>query len=516
MLKNWWVYAICLFVCLALGFLFLKKKAPVYQVNTAFIINDNDDNSSGSLGGGLGSLMSSFSLGGFGNKATEDELYKFDSHDNIVEAIEMLGLNKNYSRTNGLLEPKTYYYNDSPIVIDAPKEVLDTIKAATLFEVKITDGGKNIKVKVRQPKKMVVLDQEFNQFPILVKTPRANFIIDTTSYFVPSEDYKINASITSPENAYYPVDLALTTKAYSKKSDIIQAWYEDVIPQRATDFLYALIDNYNNTTGQIRKEFAGKTVEFIDNRLLELYSQLSESESKIQGYKEANNIVDPDIEGGYIYQRQAASEQELMQLKTQQSLSKMVLDFIKEPANKYQMVPFTPNIPNEPITAYNALIMDRMRLEANSKGNQNAIKVISEQIDAMRESLLISLEKEISSTDYAVRQLERVMGENKSRISQAPGMEKDLTALYRDQKIKNQIYAFLLQKREENEMSRHRDVPIGRIIEKPYESEKPVSPNKILVLAVAFIFGLLMGGTINYYREGGLRFSKSDSPDTTD
>ncbi len=91
--NYWWVYAVMLCLFLGLAAIYVKVKSPSYEIYSSIILNDDENDSKGSLGG-LGSLMASFSLGGSGYKYVEDELVRIRSHSSMMELVEKLGLTR--------------------------------------------------------------------------------------------------------------------------------------------------------------------------------------------------------------------------------------------------------------------------------------------------------------------------------------------------------------------------------------------------------------------------------------
>ncbi len=484
--RYWWIYAASLVVFLGLAAFYLKVKAPVYAMHATIILNEDDDLGKSNLGG-LGSLMSTSSLGGSGYKYVEDEILRLTSHTNFMELVNTLNLNYTYSSKKSFFSKKKFYYKDTPLEVFIPSSVLDTITTSTNFKIKVAPDGHTADIKVKQAKGKVVYDKNNVSLPAMVKTPYGTFRVSLTKEFKPGQPLNMIVGVNNPASTADELARNLTANTPSKKSSIIFFDYEDPNIDRGVDVIDNLVEIYNNRGAEELRRQAGVSVEFIKSRLEKLYTELEASEKNIETYKRDNKIVDAAAEAEYIFMKKQAVETGVIEYETRASVLKMIIDFLRSDNNRYSLIPFAGEMPKEPLEEYNKLVMERMRLQEQAKGNNSTLRTISAQIDAMRTNLLTSLERELAATNIAVSDMKRNNAGTSSRISDYPTMEKDLLALYRDQKIKNQIYAYLLQKLEESELKLARDIRAGKSIDKAYPDVKPAKPNKIMVVLLAAV-----------------------------
>lgn len=509
--RYWWVVVICIAVGMGLSLLFLKIKSPAFTVHATVALNQQDDEG-GTLGGGLQNILSSMSLGGPGYRTPEDEIMRMTSQSTLKEAAKRSGIYFTAWSKSGLLSRKQWYYGDSPVKIDIPVDVVDTLRIATLFHLKYNGASKNWTLSIKQRKK-TISNGDIPGLPYLAKTPAGIFRIDTTSLFNPSEDLNFYATIQGTDEAAQDLKENLDIGRESKKSNIIWMQIDDANTNRAKAVLNNLIEIYNENALDVTHQQARQTVDFIDSRLATLYSQLDKSESDIQNFKESHNVMNPDVEAEYIYKSKSAAEESKVDLLAKANVVRLAVEFLSDPANRYAVVPFTPDMPSDPLKAYNELVLQRMKLASTVKGTSQPLNLLSEQIDAMRQSVLASLKAYLDATNSSLSSVKKISGYADSRISNAPAIEKQLTGLLRDRYIKNMLYGYLLQKREEAEMRLNRNVDAGQVIDSAYDDIKPSSPNKPLVLAGGFLFGLLMGfGCLKAMMAIGIPKSKVADP----
>lgn len=490
--RYWWVLLIGVVCGLGMSLLYMKVKSPLFLTKTLVMVNQDEEESAGAVGG-LGALMSSFSIGGGTGSNVEDEMMKMGSHSNMIAVVKQLRLNRNYWSKDGLLERKIWYYNDSPVEIEISDAILDTISVSTKFSIFFSKNSDEIRIKIKQGDAGTIYDATVDKLPHTVKTPYGSFKITATEFFKKGENLNFYAIVCNPDVAIEDINERMAISQLSKKANAIQLDLEDVNVKRAKDFLNTLIASYNERGLITKNEQALYTAKFIDERLLQLYGELEDSEVKIENYKRENQIVDATAEAEYIFKKKETMETSMVELETKVAVLQMIKDFLTSPENKYNLVPFTADFPEEPISAYNELVLQLINLETNAKKNNATLKNLTAQIDAMRHNVITTIDKQLQSTRIALADLGSEASSSKNRMEGIPRMERELTALYRDQVIKNEIYGYLLQKREENQLKLMRNTPKGKVIDMAYSEIKPISPNKIVVPALGLIFGFGMG-----------------------
>lgn len=486
--RNWWMFAISLVACLTLAATYIYVKHDLYVIHAKVLVAY--DEGGGSMGA---TLMQSLSLGGVGGNNVEDEILVMGSHSIKEQTVAELGLNRNYSSPDGLLKKK-YYYNNSPIVVDAPKELFDTLSTSLKFVIDVNDKADDIEVTVSEGWFNTLAEAESTSFPMVVNTPYGIFSIDTTKYYVPGESITVKANISGNSILAEAYSEEVGVEKSERKANGISLYMEDINIQRGKDFLNKMIELYNRR-GQLEKdEMAINTGKFIDERLASLYTALSASEEEIQKYKQDNNIVDVTAEAAYLMQQKGSIEGALLEANTEYEILKMTHEFLTKPENNYSMIPFSSEISGSgtAIGTYNNLILRRMELEKNAKGNNTILKSINEQIDTIRVNILKSVSRELASAEVALNELKQRERSSSNRLSQVPTQEREFLELQREQVIKNTLYSFLLQKREENQLVLAATTPKGKIVDDAFAFNKPIAPKKTMILFVALFLGLLI------------------------
>lgn len=499
-LKHWWWFAISVVVIVGAAFFYLKVTPTTSTTYSVVMFNQDEDDTPASSGL-LGSLMSSFSMGGTGVNL-DDEIFRIQSHEAIKRVVKELGLNKDYSAKTAFYKRPVIYFQNSPIDIELTSGNLDTISQGTEFELDLKDHGKKFHLKVKQGTFKTVFNDDIPGLPYTVKTPLGNFTLSTTSFYKPETNMAFKAYLCGLDDAaaveFKNIDVYLKIK----KSNAVEVKVDDTNSQRARAVANVLIELYNQNSMSVRSAQSRATLDFLNDRLLRLYSELEKSGSGIAHYKETNQLTDPSAEASYIMKMKETAGKALVEQETQLEVLKMVRDFLKSGENKYSLVPITSVMGadtegiNKSITSYNELVLELLHLQSSAKGNNSTIKLLENQIEAMRGNLLSSLDRSISAAQIAISRTNKESSTVDNRISNIPRMEQELTNLMRDNEVKNRIYAYLLQKREEAEMKVARIMPTGVVIDQAWTDNESIRPKKGMILMSCGLLALILPAII--------------------
>ncbi len=276
----------------------------------------------------------------------------------------------------------------------------------------------------------------------------------------------------------------------------------DTNPERGRNMLNTIVALYNERGQREKDEQAVNTGKFIDDRLGLIYKDLTGSEAEIEAYKRAHNMIDVELQTKSLIGKQELADRAIVNLETQYRIAGMVKDFVNDPKNRNNYIPFSVDSTSAagPISAYNALIMQRMSLSASATDDNAAMTRLDEQIETMRNNVVRGVDNTLAALKI---QLDRANAESSTstgELSTYPSEERAARTLYRQQGIQNQLYVFLLQKREENALVLAATTPKGKIVDHAYAQTEPIAPKKAMVFFVALLAALILPVIILYFR----------------
>ena len=497
-IRHWWLFALSFIFCFGILFLYLRKTLPSYIVSSTVLVDDHSLSFAG-IGNSKGNSMLKSVMGG-GDVNVFNEIEILASENLAAKTVDALDINCRYYEKTGFLK-KQDHYGTSPIIVEAPKELFDTLSVTLPFKIKVyADGKTDITVKKGMFSNYAELKGV--ELPATVKTPFGLFVVKPTQYFTPKHEYSITASVAGNIPAALELQKDMTVDLKAKKTDIVYMDVMDNDVKRGRDILNTLVRLYNER-GMKESDTQGMTTaRFIDERLSLIYKNLMGSEAEIEAYKKAHNLIDPVAQVKTTIIKGETSESAIIALETQYRIASMIKGFITDPANKHSLIPFeSDSLSAKMVRSYNALITQRQHLETSAKADNPALVQLDQQLNAMRENMLGSVNNALGAMRIKIDKAKDVQGESKGDMSQFASTERETRTLYRNQAIQNELYIFLLQKREENALKMAAAQPKGKLVDEAYAASEPVKPKKPLLAFVALIMTFALPFCILYVKK---------------
>lgn len=482
--SKWYWFAISAFVCLALAFVYTKVKKPVYLVKSNILISQDDSNIMSGMGG-FGQL---FGTTGY----VDDEVFVVSSHTVLRDVVKDLKLHRTVVVKDGLLK-KNEMFKKYPVEIVTDTEIADTLGTGLKFDLYVDENG-IAEVEVKDSQKDVVADLENQQFPIAVETKYGVFTIKKTADYKEGEELKAKLTYCGYDDAAESLKEDLDIYIASKKSNVIQMDMETTDVDKAKQILNTIVKYYNIRGVEQRSEQSRQTLEFLDSRLELIAQDLTDSEADVEGYKKNQGIVDVSAEAAYQTSKRGRFEQELVRSEINLNVMYMTKEFLADEKNKYELIPTTVSDEgtNSAITSYNELILSRIGLKNTAKEGNLALTKLTERIDAMRTNIITTLSRVIAQQEKMISDMKRQLGVTDSKLGSIPTQERQYRDIKRKQTIKEQLYLFLMQRREDTALMIANTTPKGVIVDKAFSVSEPISMKKKMVLLLALIFSMII------------------------
>ncbi len=491
-ISKWYWFAISVVVCVAVGWVATRVFKPKYAVNANVLISQDEK-------GGMASLGSIGDL--FGSSASvDDEIFVISSHSLYRDVVRDLGTYKKHVVRLGFLN-KEFAYPEFPVDVFAAPGIIDTLRTGIWFKVNIDEKGlASVKAKA---KKKVIADVEDRELPVTLSTIYGSFVIDTTSYFMPGAETKTDILLYGYDAAAELLDEDVNSSIASKRSNAIRLGMITDNTDYGRDVLNEIIEKYNERGIAEKNREGEKTAKFIDERLVILSRDLNEAEASIQNYKEQKGIIDVSVEASYQTGKRSSLESELIAAETQAEIIKMTADFIADPANNMSLIPTTSDVAGvqDGIKTYNSLLLERMSLMTNAKPNNKTLQLLEKRIEATRTTIAASVAKAYENINVTINDLRSQLNKAMGRLSSVPLQEREFLNIKRQQEVKQQLYLFLLQRREETAMMLANATPKGIIVDEAYALNEPVSLSKKMMLLISLMIGLCIPPALLYIRK---------------
>lgn len=488
--KHWYLFLLSLILCIGMAFVYLKIKNPVYQVNANILIKSEDTKA----GGLQSAMMKSFSLGGLmgGSSDVYDELEIVNSYSILRQTVKELDLNKTYI-IKDFLKQKECYLN-SPLIISTVESIPDTLSAGLVFKVKVSKENK-IKVSAHKGFKKLAM-QEGSAFPIEISTPYGNYTISQTSFFKKGESLSMTLIFLGYNLAAEKLQKKVLIELVSKKANVINLGIEETNKQRGKDILNTIILLYNKSGIQEKNITAENTAKFLDERINIVSKDLATVEYELELYKKTNSLTNIGEEAKIMLEKNGDFKEKLITAETQYSVITLIEDFLASPSNKYTLVPLNLGVTEKAIAEelqnYNMLLLERLKLLRSTNEQNPAIVEINERVEAVRENVVSTIQNIKSGIEITIRDLEKQEHTFISRIKNIPTQEREFIDIQRQQMIKQELFVFLLQRKEENAINLAATKPKAQVIDAAYNLNKPLEPKTLIVLLAAFVLSFII------------------------
>ena len=499
-LSHWRWYVATVSVTLLIALFYAKMTQPTYKREASVMVLDGNQESSA-----LSKLLDDISDMGFAfseKSNVNNVIAAIQSPDVMTEVVKKLGIDVTYT-SPGTFYDATLYGHSLPVTVEFHDVEYDETASISL---KLLDNG-NVEMS-GFTKNGDAADSEPLTCHVgqTVHTPIGIVSIKPTKYFDDAQKNRhINVRKSDLNSATGHFLHGLTVEQAGKNSTILNLSYTDVSTKRAEDILSAVIDIYNDVWVKNRSRVSDSTSKFIDERLAKIERELGLVDTDIANYKSKNLV--PDVEMAYTLSMERADKNSaiLLDLNTRLSVAKYIRGYIVDKANTNQLIPVDLGLDNdkidEQIRTFNDLQLERNKIITNSSKQNPLVADMDKSLAQIRRAIIYSMDNMIMSLSTRISHLQNDEQKTNTNISANPTQEKFLLSVERQQKVKEALYLFLLQKREENDLAKSFTANNTQVIKSPTGSNKPISPRTPIILLIGLVAGLALPTGVIYLLE---------------
>ncbi len=501
-ISHWWWFVVSLVVVMGVALYYLWSTPPVYTRSASIMLKEDGKGQSGM--GGVGTTFSDMGLFSV-NTNVNNEIFSMQSPAVMTAVVKRLHLDVDY-KTDGTFYRKTLYGQSLPINIEFV-DLNDNESASLTMQ---TDS--NGKLQLRD---FIRSGQNIEVAPIAatlgdtVNTPVGRVLLRPSQYFsvdsgmnaVPPVIYITRSSLYSAVGAY---SSGLSVALNDEKSTIINLTFSDVCTQRAEEILNTVIAVYNENWIKDRNQVAVSTSMFINDRLGVIERELGNVEEDISSFKSQHLLPDVQAAASMYMSQSSETSAQILALNTQLSMAQYIRNYVTSNDSRNQLLPANSGIGSSniegQISEYNQMQLQRNGLVSNSSEQNPLVKDLDRSLSAMREAIVQSIDNLMVTLNTQISSLQQSERRTTAQLAENPSQAKYLLSVERQQKVKESLYLFLLQKREENELSQAFTAYNTRIITPPNGSMVPTYPVRGTVLLVGIVLAIAIPLLIIFLR----------------
>lgn len=479
LLNHWKLFLLSMIVFVALGYAYLKIAPPQYLISSALVVEAQPTQAapSSAFGGGISTINSNENLKNEGDVLRTRNL--------IEETVKTLHLNVKLFSGSGLLAKEIY--DESPFDAATVNQKVDTIKKRAYeinvinrntFHISNADENLDVNGTFGKPLKL-------QQFDLMLQ-PRAgaSFSQATYSVQVTSEDEAIGTLLKSYDAEFSDK----TTTAVD-----ITLYYP--VAKRGEIIVDHIMRQYLKDNIATKKAKIDSMLTFINNRIAIVGSELASIEGNYEQYKSNQGIADINEQSKVLVGNANDYDNQYTNQKVQLSVIYQLEKFLKDPENK-QSIPGSLIVQDASFTSglndYNALILQRQKKLLSYTDASPLVVNIDEQLAIARQNLLQTIKYYRQSIELKTARLGDQTNLAKGNLKGVPQKQRALNDYGRQQELKQQLYVYLLQKREETALAKTSNIPTSHIIDNAKSSKEPAKPLKPVIYLLSALLGFIV------------------------
>ena len=486
-LQFWkWFLAVAI-LSLSVAYTYLRYASDIYQTTAKIKILDNSKGGM-KLPSDVAALFSNSKV----NLDNEMEVLK--SHRLLELVAKNLNLCTSYYSVGNIKTTELWKNKPFKVIWLDSKDNINTKKIA--FEVKLQSKGYKIISENSNSKQLFLFGQKNKingQEFLLVLENRVSISK------LNDENFKV---VRMPldivvENLSKTIQLASTAKLSEILSLVLTGENQD----KSEAIINEIIDKFNQDGISDRQLVSQRTIDFVNDRFVDLSSELDSIETQKKVFKTENNLSYLQEDAKIAVSKKTLSEGDYYALETQIALAKLLEDTLKKDG-PFELLPSNIGIENANINSlisdYNKVVLDRGKLLVSAGVKNPMVVEYSDKIVELKENILFSirvLQKQLAVTIKNVNSLKQ---ENSNTFSNIPTEEKILRSIERQQTIKESLYLFLLQKREEASVAKAITSPSIKVVDYAMTNYTPIAPKRSIIYLAALLIGLLIPFGIVY------------------
>ena len=481
-LSHWKWFVISVLIALTLGYIYVKKTAPIYKRSmSVLLMNCGGDSPSAEINlEELGLQRPNTNL--------NNEIEMFRSPFIMNQVVESLHLDVQYSAP-GRFYNKVLYGSETPIEV----KFSDVSASNKSFTVAIskdssiilsgfagTEKGFAIKARLGQ-----TFDTPCGEITVFPK-PTYDYLCDVVKKVVVDK-----MQVSSVSNSILS---RLTVETKTERSSVVNISLVDQSIARADEILNRLLVIYNDNWIKTQNRIAENTSHFLNERVHDLGVELGAIDDSIAWYKGKHLIPTVGTVQDMYVKNNNEVNQSIQEYTTQLALLSYMRNYLVNNMNSNRMLPAEVGIENlsvaDQITSYNTLQMQRNEYVAYGGEAHPRVRDLDKQLSIYRKSIIESIDQASRSLRTQLGSLQKQAGKTAGQIANSTQQEKHLLTSSRQQTVKEQLYLFLLQEKEKTDISLKHNTSNTRIIQEASGLPFPIAPQKARIMIMALIVGL--------------------------
>lgn len=480
-LHYWYWFLLCAAVSVGIAVLYIQSRNIVYSASATIMIRTDNNMSRSSLQADMLEMM-----GYQTSKIIGDEILIITSRTIMAQTVRALNLQTEYRKKNGLRWEGQY--PESDVILSFEPGVLENISGLQM-ELERKENEYLIQIKYGDDETTIHVNNLSDPIP----SPVGLLTLTEVSPLKAGDKMRITTASVYGRASALLRQLSCHPSQSKAESNVLILSMRSDMRRLSKDVINKVIELYNMDAVMDKNIMATNTANFIDERLQIVENELGEVETAVESYMKENGLTDLSRELGIVLSNQTTYQRELTEVETQINLLNFLSDYLRDSANEQSLIPSNLGVKDAAlqglINNYNSLLLQQMRMTRSATEFNPSLTQSVEEAKILRQAILSSIDNihrglQIQKSDLAKKDRELT-----ALLYKTPEKERKYVEIKRQQEIKEKLYIYLYQKREENALTLASTVMPAKVIDGPINSSK-VEPNTKRIWMVAVALGL--------------------------
>lgn len=486
-LSYWWLFALGFGISLFAGYLYLRYATFEYEARAILLIKEAGQSGAFSEANLLLQNQGVSSQG----KAMDNEIQILKSLTLMEKVMDKLKANISYVREGRIKDAELY--SIAPFKMDSFILSENSLFGVTFF-IEVDGNEQNFILKLDREEQGKL--QEFGS-PFQINGSLFVLSVNRPYSMIPGI-YRIAVRTLESAASVFRSQLKVERIGDQFASSVLELKLRDPIPQRSADILNTLIEVYNEEEISDETKVLRNTIEFIDVRVVMLANELQTVEQGIETFKSKNSIITENAAASLNFSltEMRSALQQISELEVKKTILSTLEETLTTDEEKIKLLPANLVSDNPGLSGlvnqFNALVLERDRMATRATKENPARVSVELQLTNLKQSILETIRNLRRDLQIPINRLEISMTDLKGKMSQAPSIERELLEQSRLQAIKQSLFLFLLQKREETAISEAVTTPGTRIIDRARPPKFPIYPQGRLVYLACGLLGFFL------------------------
>ncbi|RVU02462.1 polysaccharide biosynthesis tyrosine autokinase [Mucilaginibacter limnophilus] len=478
--SYWYLFVISLILFIGLAYAYNTFATKQYLVSSTMLLQPRPVNQNATTAYANDGITDALNTAE--NLKNEGDVLR--SRNLMKEVVQAMSLNVRSYQNSGLLASEIY--EDAPFTVQVLNHRVDSVKKRAYI----------INMKDNESLHITNEDEYLDKWATFgkkIRLPQYDIVITRKPGMTWGKEYSIE--ITDEDDAVTTLLKGYDAEFIDKATTSVEFTFYYPHPKKGEVILQTLMNRYLQDNINNKKRIIDSSINFIDKRIAVVEKELDNIERNFQDYRSNNNIADINEQSKVLVGNASEYANRSQQQKIQLSIINDLKNRLRDPDNQ-ETIPGSLNIQDASFTAslvqYNNLLTERAKRKLSLSETNPIIVNIDQQLQVVRKNLLQSINSYQKEMQLSSQGISNQAGVLNSSLRDVPGKQRAIIGFSRQQELKQQLYMYLLQKREETSMAKAAEIPYSRVLDNAKSSKSPVKPVKSIIYTMSFFLGLII------------------------